>query len=774
MAIGFRGRLITAMVALVGVVSLTIGAMLMVYLFEDEQARAREQLQLAEQVSREMLDRQTEVYLSRLDVVTRDFGLRSAIASADRATIESALANHLDRAGAGFGAIVSSDGRLLATTGLGKGESLPAQLQTSTTQGQHLVMYRGRGFEVLTIPVQAAGLRASLLAGFSLDQGLASLITRLSGVQSVLRGAAGPDTGYDVFAQSGSIPAETIAALEKPASRGDLPLDDDSHPYFNRVIELSQVRSGAMQIVLLLDRATSLQRYYERALEIALLVAGILLIAAVLALLMARNLGRPVLQLAAWARAFGQGRNDPVPRIHSGGELQELAHAMSTMQENLRRREAEISWNASHDDVTGVFNRNAILQRIEEHLGESRPSSLIGIRLPGLSRINDTFGLDFGDKVLNEVSERLHQALPESAMLARSGGNEFLILEERLTPQALTDLAYTLKKVTEQSRKVVDVQFTLRSDVVTLQLPEDARDKDQTRRCVNLTFKKAEYSNLPVVEYQAGDDESHLRELQIIRDLPEALTGGVLHMNYQPKLDMQTGEMVQVEALVRWVHPELGFIPPDEFIALAESSGQVNQLTRYILQRIAVDAAAWEEAGLDIGIAANLSALDLSREELPDEISEVFTHWQDRMSRITLEVTESAVMKEPETAMRTLQRLRDLGVTLAVDDFGTGYSSLSQLRAMPVQELKIDKSFVLKLASEVQDQLIVRSTLEMAHGLELKVVAEGIEDINSWRLLREWGCNLGQGFFMSRPVAPEKLPEVARNITSRHQELTRR
>lgn len=772
MAIGFRGRLIAAMVALVGIVSLTIGAMLMVYLFEDEQTRAREQLQLAEQVSREMLDRQTQVYLSRLDVVTRDFGLRSAIASADRATIESALANHLDRAGADFGAIVGSDGRLLGTTGLDNGESLPAHLQALTAQGQHLVMHRGRGFEVLTIPVQAAGLRASLLAGFSLNQELASLITRLSGVQSVFRGTAGANAGYDVFAQSGSLPGETIASLEKPASQGNLPLDDDSHPYFNKVIELSQTSSGEMQIVLLLDRATSLQRYYDRALEIALLVAGILLIAATLALLMARNLGRPVLHLAAWARAFGQGRNDPVPTIHSGGELRELAHAMSTMQENLRRREAEISWNASHDDVTGLFNRSAVLQDVKERLSESRPCSLIGIRLGGLSDINDTLGLDFGDKVLNEVSRRLHEAVPDDAMLARTGGNEFLVIIGKLATAALSELAHALKQATEQSLNIDKVPFALRCHVVTLQLPEDAGDNNQMRRRLNLTFEQADHSNRPVVEYQAGDDESHLRELQIIRDLPEALTEGMLHMNYQPKLDMQTGEMVQVEALVRWVHPELGFIPPDEFIALAESSGQVNELTRYILQRIARDAAAWEEAGLDIGIAANLSALDLAREELPGEISEIFANWQDRMSRITLEVTESAVMKEPETAMQTLQRLRDLGVTLAVDDFGTGYSSLSQLRAMPVQELKIDKSFVLKLASESQDQLIVRSTLEMAHGLALKVVAEGIEDIGSWRLLREWGCNLGQGFFMSRPVAPEKLPEVAKNIISRHQELT--
>ena len=773
MAIGFRGRLITAMVTLVGVVSLTIGAMLMVYLFEDEQTRAREQLQLAEQVSQDLLERQSRVHNSRLEVVTRDFGLRSAIASGDQATIRSALGNHLSRIGARFGAIVGSDGQFLGTVGLNKQNISGLPLQRGNLPDQQLMLYQGQGFEVQSVPIEAAGLRARLVAGFSLDRDFASLVARLSGVDVVLRGIS-PDSAPEVFAVSDTLPPETIRALEQPPVAGELKLDGNGHPYFSRIVGLKTGPGGAIEIVLLLDRAASLQRYYDRALEIALLVAAILVIAALLALFIARNLGQPVLQLAAWARAIGQGHAGASPRIRSGGELQELASAMTSMRENLHQREAEISWNASHDDVTGLFNRSALLHRIEESLCRAHPCSLIGIRLSDLSDINDTLGLDFGDKVLNEVSHRLQQAVPDGAMLARTGGNEFLVLEEKLSPRALAERAHTLKQATEQSLQIDDVPFTLRCHVVTLQLPDDAEDNNQMRRRLNLTFEQAERSNLAVVHYQPGDDESHLRELQIIRDLPEAIAEGKLYMNYQPKLDMQSGEMVQVEALVRWVHPELGFIPPDEFIALAESSGQVNTLTRHILQQIARDAAAWEEAGLNIGIAANLSALDLAREELVDEVSTVFAGWRDRMDRITLEVTESAVMEEPETAMRTLRQLRDLGVTLAVDDCGTGYSSLSQLRGMPVQELKIDKSFVLKLASEDQDQLIVRSTLEMAHGLGLKVVAEGIEDLESWQILRQWGCNLGQGFFMSRPVAPEQLPAVALDISNRRQELTGR
>jgi EAL domain-containing protein (putative c-di-GMP-specific phosphodiesterase class I) len=187
---------------------------------------------------------------------------------------------------------------------------------------------------------------------------------------------------------------------------------------------------------------------------------------------------------------------------------------------------------------------------------------------------------------------------------------------------------------------------------------------------------------------------------------------------------------------------------------------------------VAADARAWAANGLDLGVAINLSAMDLTWPDLTSHVAKAFANWHHATDRITLEVTEGAIMQDPEEALATLNKLRELGVTLSVDDFGTGYSSLSQLRKLPVQELKIDKSFVLKLDSEPQDQLIVKSTIDMAHGLGLKVVAEGIENLNAWHLLRQWGCNLGQGFYLSRPVPAADLPDTAARLAAMHQVLT--
>jgi diguanylate cyclase (GGDEF)-like protein len=478
------------------------------------------------------------------------------------------------------------------------------------------------------------------------------------------------------------------------------------------------------------------------------------------------------LQLAHYARAVGQGENPPAPDIRTGGELRQLRDTLRDTLARLVRREAEIRHAATHDEVTGLGNRNALLQKAEDGFSACKPCSLIGLRVSDLSDINDTLGLEFGDKILLSLSQRLRNELPDASLIARTGGGEFLALIPKLSPEALEQLALALRHIAESPLSIDNTPFSLRASLITLQLPADASQTNELRRRVNLTFEQALQKGVAVARYEPGRDENHLRELKLVSDLHSAIRRDGLHMNYQPKLDNRTGQLFQVEALVRWVHPELGFISPEEFIFLAEQSGQINDLTDHILQKVANDARAWFSAGLDAGVAINLSAMDLTWPALTDRVASIFGDWHHNMERITLEVTESALMEDPEEAMATLNRLRSLGVTLSVDDFGTGYSSLSQLRKLPVQELKIDKSFVLKLNSEPQDQLIVKSTIDMAHGLGLKVVAEGIENLETWKLLQAWGCDVGQGFYLSRPVSADKLAQTVAALAERHRELS--
>nr|WP_297400882.1 EAL domain-containing protein [uncultured Marinobacter sp.] len=770
---GFRGRLIIAMISLVAVVSLVIGALLMVYLFEDEESRALTQLNIGERIAREVMERRTDLELSRLSVVVQDFGFLSALASRDAATIGSALANHSRRVGADFAVLLDNDGEPIAST---LSRTLPGitpeRLATARRAGfsRFLISTAARGFEVLIIPVEAPGLRAWLVTGFALDEALANLMARLSGTSVFFRARPGPTEAYRLLESTVELKGSLAQDLGQASANPDM---FDSARYFSQAINLGADTSPSIQAVMLLSREASLQNYYERAMEIALLVSAILVLAILLALVIARNLGRPVLELADYARAVGEGETPAPPAIRTGGELGQLRDALRDMLTSLREREAQIRYTASHDEVTGLGNRNALMEAAHSLFEAGTGGTLIGIRLNDLSDINDTLGLEFGDKVLTAISWRLHRALPDAWLVARTGGGEFLALLPARSPDILDTEAQALHDRIEEPLLVDDTPFALRVTMVTLQLPSDAANPNELRRRLNLTFEQARQHSETVSHYQPGQDESHLRELKLIGDLHTALANNGLHMHYQPKLDVRTGQLAQVEALVRWNHPELGNIVPDEFIFLAEQSGQIHELTAYILQCVANDARAWSEVGVDAGVAINLSAKDLTWPALTDRIAAIFGNWHQGLERITLEVTESALMDDPEVALATLNRLRGLGVTLAIDDFGTGYSSLSQLRTLPVQELKIDKSFVLRLDSEPHDQLIVQSTIDMAHGLGLQVVAEGIESLEAWQLLQRWGCDLGQGFFISRPVPAADLPATARALAERHGELAR-
>jgi diguanylate cyclase (GGDEF)-like protein len=760
------------MISLVALVSLVIVALLMVYLFEDEKSRALEQLAIGERLTNEVIDRRTELELSRLSVVVQDFGFRSAIASRDPATIDSALENHSGRVGADFALLLDSQGEPLASTLQNPFPAVSQEQLTSTRRNgftRSLRAIDGRGYEILIIPIEAPGLRAWLVSGFALDQSLAEVIARLSGTSVIFRARSNQNESLNSFAATTSIDAKLEQELAGASANANF---IESAGYFTRIINLGESDPAAVQAVLLISRDATLQNYYQRAVEIALLVTAILIFAILLALVIARNLGRPVLQLASYARAIGEGTTPEAPAIRAGGELTQLRNALRDMLSGLREREAQIRYAATHDDVTGLKNRNALMQEAAELFENRGTGSLVGIRLNDLSDINDTLGLEFGDKVLIGIAKRLQQELPDAHILARTGGGEFLALIPSLPPEQGSDRIRQLHALIESPLQVDQTPFSLRVTIVTMELPEDASDTDALRRRLNLTFEQAEAHPEAFTRYKPGQDESHLRELKLVTDLHTAILNNGLHMNYQPKLNSQTGELVQVEALVRWIHPELGFISPEEFIFLAEQSGQIHDLTAHILQRVASDARRWHEQGVDAGVAINLSAMDLTWPALIQHIGDTFEGWHHDLERVTLEVTESALMEDPEEAMATLIRLRELGVTLSVDDFGTGYSSLSQLRKLPVQELKIDKSFVLRLDTEPQDQLIVRSTIDMAHGLGLKVVAEGIENLEAWRLLQHWGCNLAQGFYLSRPVAPEDLPETARALAGRREELT--
>lgn len=772
---GFRTRLLIAMLTIVVITAASIAGLMLLNLFEAEKSRARQQLNVAGEVAREVLARRNELLASRLQVAVEDFGFRSAVASGDLPTITSALANQIRRADADIALLSDNQGQLVANLhGLANGSPTPFPGLLEQARGQRqaadIRSWEGKAYQLIVVPVQGAGLRAWLIAGFLLDDSFADAISDLTGTEVVIKRQRDDQVSIMAASLSGadfdSAFLDTFGALE-----GERMVE--TQQYFSRVLPIGGSNDSSIQLLLLSSRSNALQGYFQLAWEISLLVLAVLVVVGLLVMATARAFGRPVLELANFASAIGSDRQAEPPRIRTTGELRVLRNALSDLMLRIRQREHRLEHNAVHDELTGLINRKAIDNALRSALANNRPVWVLALSLSKFKAINDTLGFAFGDQVIIATGLRLRGQIDARFPIGRTGGNEFTALVPDQGEDALEELIQQLKEQVEEPTVILDTPINLKVHIAALKVPDQAQTPDQVRRRINLTLERARTAENQVALYQPGGDEHHLRELRLIQDLQTAMLGDEMYMNYQPKIRFDSAGFHQVEALVRWKHAELGFISPDEFILLAERSGQIHMLTAFIMECIARDAQQWRDQGLDIGVAINLSALDLSDRGLPAMILAAFADWQGRRDRITFEVTESAVMSDPALAIQTLEKLRALGFRLSVDDFGTGYSSLAQLRSLPVHELKIDKSFVLKLDSEPQDQLIVQSTIDMAHRLGLSVVAEGIENDASWRLLQHWGCDLAQGFFLARPLPSDELGTWHRKFNERAPGLQR-
>jgi len=771
---GFRGQLMLAMLGLVLVTILSIAGPLMLYLFEDEEQRAVDRLKVAEGIAQELLDRRTNQLLNSLAIMVDDFGFKSAIATGDVPTIASVLDNHMRRAHADVAIVVSESGEEIA--GAGNQHIPSADLQSILSDAAAagvaaaVEVFDAKGYQLLVVPVTGGGLNAWLVAGFRLDGGLTNSIAELAGTDVVLLHT---HANADSRILATTLPETSLTSrfidqlLEIPDVRVE--------PVDGWFASLTPMKGASLQVSIaqLISRDGALASYRQRAVELALLMSSVLGVALLLVMITARALGKPVLELARYAQSIGRGEKPVEPEREVAGELLLLRDSLQATYDQISRREWRLRHSVLHDPATGLPNSTAIEETLTSLFGQQQNHWIIGFSLLQFGEINDTLGYDFGDEVLICTALRLRGCAPTDCFVGRFDGNAFVAVVPDASVEQVRATATKLRQTLEEPMVINETPVVVRYAVELLRIPADAQDMNQVRRRLNLTRILARQHPDHIAFYLASRDENRQRELRLIRDLKTALSKQQLFMNYQPKVDIRSARPVQVEALVRWIHPELGFISPEEFILLAERSGQITDLTRYILHRIAKDSRQWLGEHPGIGVAINLSTIDLLDQTLVNNIRNAFRGWPAPMDRLTFEVTESAIMKEPEKALATLDQLRALGPRISIDDFGTGHSSLAQLRRLPVQELKIDKSFVLKLDTEEKDQFIVQSTIGLAHQLGLKVVAEGIENLASWQLLKLWGCDKGQGYLLSRPLPANELAAWLDKFTSHQHQLFR-
>ncbi|GLY31008.1 hypothetical protein Kisp02_43730 [Kineosporia sp. NBRC 101731] len=466
-------------------------------------------------------------------------------------------------------------------------------------------------------------------------------------------------------------------------------------------------------------------------------------------------------QALAHLRALEQRERHLTPVVILLGFV--LAGVLSWISRGHRRQldaeRAGAVYRSQHDHISGLPNRTVLTARMADAL--ARENGLITVLLIDLNHfkdVNTTLGHLEGDQILARVGARLRAAVREEDVVAHLGGDEFVVLLTDVTAdEAGLEVAARLHAVLDEGFAVGEVEIDVEATMALATSGRPGDDPDTLLRNAYIAMETAKAQGHPVLVHEQAADEKSSHKLVLLSDLRRGISRGELVLHYQPKIDIGSGALVGAEALVRWNHPELGFVPPDRFIPIAEQTGLIHPLTRYVLDAALMQARTWQQAGTPVRVAVNLSARNLLNDELPGQIADLLAGNGVSAALLELEVTESAIMTDPQRALHVLNDLAGMGIGLSIDDFGTGYTSIGQLRHLPVHELKIDRSFVTALATDATDAMIVRSIVELGHNLGLSIVAEGVEDDATRCVLAGVGCDIAQGFGISRPLPADRF-----------------
>ncbi|NHN34037.1 two-component system response regulator [Paenibacillus agricola] len=415
----------------------------------------------------------------------------------------------------------------------------------------------------------------------------------------------------------------------------------------------------------------------------------------------------------------------------------------------------ELEHMATHDHLTQLPNRKKLYEMINSLvLDERKGFTLLLMDLDHFKAINDTLGHQFGDLLLLKIGNLITQWLSNAETIFRLGGDEFAVLIPNCTPTQGLSTAQIILANIDQPVSVEEVNLSIGASMGIVSFPEHGKDIQTLLRRADVAMYSAKRLKSGYSIYSEEQDEKDPYRLLLMGDLRAAIEKNELYLVYQPKAELKTNTILSAEALLRWKHPKLGLIPPSDFIPIAEQIGVINAITTWVLNEALKQSKLWEAEHIDIEIAVNLSARNLQDAELPIRLKALLQQYGVSPRKITLEITESFIMADPVRAKEVLMNIHEMGIQLSIDDFGTGYSSLAYLKTLPVDTIKIDKSFVADMANDATDSMIVRSIIFLAHNLGLKVVAEGVEDLQSWNMLASYGCDIIQGYYLQKPLAP--------------------
>jgi diguanylate cyclase (GGDEF)-like protein len=772
-----RYKILVTAAALVLLSQVGTVATVLVTARQDVATRAERSLETGAEVLTLAVTSQAEQFSSTVQALAADYGFKQAVGMNDLLTIESALANHAARAGADIAMLVDNNNRLLATVG---GQDLPDEWldlsaqQLSSNKNYSAFPGIGSAYIVVTVPVRAPVPIARLSMGYSLSDVQAEKLRDLTGLNVSI--ISRDRQRSDVVASS--LPGNQSGSLLGALTTSDAAANHDSSTHLIRldtqeVLSLQRPllqKDGSLSVVLTKSVDDAMAPYLLLRTAAVALGTIPLIFALAGAVLLSRALTRPIQKLMEAAQRIQSGDYSEAVTINSGDEMNEFAAAFNAMQTEIAERENRIGYQSRHDSVTGLYSRDYMLtllqSQLEAHPDDDRLAVLL-ITLSSLNDISGTLGHDIADAYLKQAASQLRELIDSRHPIGRVDGDCFLVL---LGNTGATDARRIAEQLIAQLKpgiRLPNVNVSVNPTIGIAMYPEHGSNRDELLRRATLAINADPELRRPVRFYRAGDEEQRVKNLTLLRDLRQAIRTDQLQLHYQPKIRVADETVCGVEALVRWNHPSYGLLSPAQFIPVIEQAGNISLITRWALECAARQYQTWCAQGLDLHIAINFSSQDLLDQDLPWFVMDILRANGMPAQKLVVEITEEAMVREFGTAATVLKRMRDLGIRIAIDDFGTGYSSLSQLKQLPVDELKIDRSFVMRLPDDNADKAIISASVELAHKLQLNVVAEGVTTAAAFQWIQNAGIEHAQGYYWSTPLPPSALTDWVQTFSAK-------
>ena len=719
------------------------------------QQQLTERVLSAKQVLIEYLSAQEKLLVIAANVLTSDFGFIRAVATSDAETIKSVLQNHGKRIDADLmlltdlsGSLISSSRAILSDSDLN--EALIKSLINSpgksffATINQHF-------YQLILLPVKAPHTIAYSVVGFEITAEDMDALKKLTGVdvsfydedKQLLISTIGIES-FRQFQDNLNNQLTYQFMIPRPA-------------YITEELLLPSTSLAPVGVLLTSSLAPLYAQYDEIIIHNFLLALLVAIIASLLSIFLAKSLTIPLTKLTKLAEKFAAGDySSTIDLERSGIEARQLLSTFEMMGQRIKLREDKILYQAQYDILTGLYNIYTAKQKLPEYLASGRQKLLVAFSIRNFRQINDRLGPDIADDCLKALSARLkHTELIEIQMAARLDGVEFfslLNLSEKLSHIHQVD---NFLSSLEGDFNVAELMINLELNAGVVIYPDNGTDTTSLLRRTSIALDNARKSKQRIHFYKDGEDEAHLERLAItdaLKNLFKKPDTEELFMVYQPKINLQD-QSIKAEALIRWKHPDKGFISPELFVNLAEQAGLIIELTDWVIDSVFSQMAFWQNKGLIVPVSINVSAQDLMHKDFEKHLCELVERHQINQALVTLEITERDIMHHEHIVVAALKRLKSHGFHIAIDDYGIGQSSLSKLKDLPVDEIKLDKSFIMQLASSEKDKLIVRSTIQLAHQLGFYVVAEGVENEAGLQILSDFGCDEIQGYFISKPLS---------------------